>query len=470
MRLRTRAMIAIGAILIVGAGLVTWHLLRARPPGLQPESLPTVMPLTATDRVLIIAPHCDDEVLGAGGLLHDAVAIGATVRVALITNGDGFRYAVETEEKTLRATPAQYVQFALLRQAETLAATSSLGLPPGQVTFLGYPDRGIAELWGAYWPADNPYRSLFTHYRVSPYENSYTPNAPYTGTQLAQDLMRLLREFRPTIIVYPHPSDAHTDHWSSNAFVTYALQQLQDQNEAWAATMQRYLYLVHRGQWPLPRGEHLQNPLLPPRTLVGSEAHWFLRPLTAETVTAKRDAILLYHTQTTLMRSYLLSFARETEVFGTIDPALVPATGLGRVVDDPAEDTVVRLIDPGADLLAVDVGHDATNLTVRVTLRGAPTTAITYALRLVALTASPTGERLSVELLVTAPGAVVVGSASSSRRTAATASASERQITYTVPLRELGAARHVLLSVATVLEAKTADQTAMRLLDLTATP
>ena len=38
-------------------------------------------------RLLVVAPHPDDEVLGSGGLLHLAVRAGRAVRVLLATDG-----------------------------------------------------------------------------------------------------------------------------------------------------------------------------------------------------------------------------------------------------------------------------------------------------------------------------------------------------------------------------------------------
>ena len=39
-------------------------------------------------RILILAPHPDDECLGTGGLIQQALAKGAKVKVIFITNGD----------------------------------------------------------------------------------------------------------------------------------------------------------------------------------------------------------------------------------------------------------------------------------------------------------------------------------------------------------------------------------------------
>src|SRR5882757_725225 len=45
-------------------------------------------PITADDRIVVVAPHPDDEVLGAGGLIQQARAVGAEVHVIYLTSGD----------------------------------------------------------------------------------------------------------------------------------------------------------------------------------------------------------------------------------------------------------------------------------------------------------------------------------------------------------------------------------------------
>src|SRR5215470_14613399 len=40
--------------------------------------------------IVIFAPHPDDEVIGCAGVIMQALARGARVKVVAITNGDGF--------------------------------------------------------------------------------------------------------------------------------------------------------------------------------------------------------------------------------------------------------------------------------------------------------------------------------------------------------------------------------------------
>ncbi len=64
---------------------------QGRPPD-RPE-LPAVEAFTSDDRVLIVAPHEDDETLATGGVIQQALAAGARVRVVYLTYGDHDQFA-----------------------------------------------------------------------------------------------------------------------------------------------------------------------------------------------------------------------------------------------------------------------------------------------------------------------------------------------------------------------------------------
>ena len=51
---------------------------------------PTELAVKRGERLLVVAPHPDDETLGAGGLIQRVLAHGGTVRVMLVTAGDGY--------------------------------------------------------------------------------------------------------------------------------------------------------------------------------------------------------------------------------------------------------------------------------------------------------------------------------------------------------------------------------------------
>jgi len=267
---------------------------------------------------LVIAPHSDDEVLGAGGAIQRHLRRGERVTVVLLTNGDG-QYRGPFKSR------AQAIRFGLHRQEETRRALAHLGGSSRQmrIVFLGYPDRGLARLWNGHWEPEHLYTSPQTRLNHSPYENSFTPYAPYCGWSVVQDLQAILEDERPQIIYLPHPHDAHPDHWSAYAFTIYALEHLKlsHPHEESFKRARLLTYLVHHGRWPLPWGKFLRAELRPPRPLINLDIRWRSIPLTREETLRKYQAILRYRSQVRYMRPYLVSFARRNELFGEI-PAL----------------------------------------------------------------------------------------------------------------------------------------------------
>ncbi len=85
--------------------------------------------------LVVVAPHPDDEVLGAGGLLALAASAGFDVTVVAVTDGG----ASHPGSPTLRAD-----QLRALRPRESVAALAELGLHTEPVR-LGVPDGHVAE-------------------------------------------------------------------------------------------------------------------------------------------------------------------------------------------------------------------------------------------------------------------------------------------------------------------------------------
>ena len=50
-------------------------------------------PIKGSDRILILAPHPDDEAVGCAGIIQEAVAAGADMHVLCLTNGDNNEFA-----------------------------------------------------------------------------------------------------------------------------------------------------------------------------------------------------------------------------------------------------------------------------------------------------------------------------------------------------------------------------------------
>lgn len=76
-------------------------------------------------RILVLAPHEDDEMLMAGGIINRAVEVGDEVKILLATNGD---YNGEASGKG--------------RIVESINALNALGVSKNDIMFLGYADTG----------------------------------------------------------------------------------------------------------------------------------------------------------------------------------------------------------------------------------------------------------------------------------------------------------------------------------------
>jgi len=291
------------------------------------------------ERVLVFAPHPDDELMGCGGLIQEAMARGAEVHVALMTNGDGAELALIFGERELPLKGEAFIALGRARQEESLAALSAIGLPADHVHFLGYPNNGLAALWRAqHWLRSQPFRSPYTRAASSPYERCFTRGAVYCGEQLLSDVIALLRELKPSAVYVTHPQDLHPDHWASCAFVDFALATLasgastslslappraqsRGGGEDWASGVRVYGYLIHWPHYPSPRRLAPSLPLPPPSDLAGERGSWVLLPLRPRVTERKLRAIRMYRSQRPSLDRLLLDFARANEAFELLSPA-----------------------------------------------------------------------------------------------------------------------------------------------------
>lgn len=390
---RRKATAVLGAVLLLALAVSLYRYFFPSPARVR---LPAEMPLGPGDSILVVAPHSDDETLGPGGLIHRAVMEGIPVHVVMMTNGDGFTLAAAEEHLRLRPSPQDYIRLAQERQRETLDALSVLGVPAENILFLGYPDRGLAPMWTTHWSPDQPYFSRFTQTSRSPYSNSFTPGALYCGQSAVEDLRRVLLSLKPTVLVYPHPMDAHPDHYATNAFVNYTLQELRDEGYPFANQMRQYLYLVHRGDWPAPKGLNLASSLLPPGPLVHTDTAWFAFALDADSTWAKYQAILRYRSQVRIMERYLESFARKNDLLGTMPAKAVPLVETGALqvggpsarwadltplIQDPTADTLTRQLEGSADLTSLRLATDGERLFLRLETRRPVSPRVRYVIR-----------------------------------------------------------------------------------------
>jgi N-acetylglucosamine malate deacetylase 1 len=123
-------------------------------------------------RVLVLAPHQDDETIGCGGILALHRSQGDPVRVVFLTDGGA-------GDPAGHFPPHGYVA---LRQTEARRACRVLGVT--DLEFWGYPDGklgAVAELGGR--------------------------------------LLAAVDTFAPASVYYPSSRELHPDHWAAGALV-----------------------------------------------------------------------------------------------------------------------------------------------------------------------------------------------------------------------------------------------------------
>lgn len=258
-------------------------------------------------KLLIIAPHCDDEILACGGTIYQALQKDNQVKIIFMTNGEGYRKAAKKQFPALSSPEERAIELGKKRQKESIKGLSNLGLERKQIYFLNYPDKGLANLWSGFYY--KPYSASLTK-RNSPCEQwgkSFSSTI-YTGEDVVKKLSQVITTYKPTDIYYPHPSDKHPDHWATNCFVKYVLTNQQ-------INCREHLYLVHWKMWPTGWVLSQRTILVPPPVLYDKQ--WYKVQLAPNTLHLKKRSLLMHQSQIAVMRYFLFSFARTNELFQT---------------------------------------------------------------------------------------------------------------------------------------------------------
>ena len=266
--------------------------------------------LAPQDRILVLAPHPDDEVLGVGGILQRARAMKLPVKVVFLTYGDSNQWSFMLYRKHPVLMPGAVRKMGLVRRDEAMAASSILGVSSDNLAFLGYPDFGTMNMWLYHWNGRPPLRSLLTRVTRVPYKGAFRLGALYKGEEVLKDLSSILKGFKPTKIFVSHPADHNGDHLALYLYLRVAL---------WDLGMDKQVsifpYLVHYLGWPRPIGYHPDKKLRPPEFLKNS-IHWKQFHLTDQEFQLKKAALQAHKTQYASTPKYLLSFVRSNELFG----------------------------------------------------------------------------------------------------------------------------------------------------------
>jgi LmbE family N-acetylglucosaminyl deacetylase len=302
----------------------------------QSQALPPYEPLHVgpRERLLVIAPHPDDETLGAGGLAQRVLAQGGSVRSVVVTAGDGYLEAVQLRTRKQQPEPWAFLRYGERRLRELLSATHLLGLGRIQLDVLGFPDGGLSPLMAAHWEHLNPNRSLTTLRDAPPYPMCKDRNASYSGHDLREALLEIMRDLRPTLIAFTDPLDQHPDH---RAVGLFALLSVSDYMKKRRSLWPRLLaFVIHYDAWPFdPDGETRSRTARDPKN--GFPLDFPARNQTRSCLAlddtelaVKQAALGEYRTQQSVMAPFLAGFVRRLECF-SLNTEL-DATFAGRAV------------------------------------------------------------------------------------------------------------------------------------------
>jgi len=160
----------------------------SRSPSLWTETLLVPPPLDRPpgSRILVLAPHMDDEALGCGGSLHRHVLAGESVTVAYLTDGRKGDPALNALDLPADERERREERLAAVRCDEARRSAAVLGVR--DLRFLGNRDQELVV-------------------------------SPKTRRQVRE----LLEEVRPDLVYLPFPTDHHPDHRATNRIFLSAL-------------------------------------------------------------------------------------------------------------------------------------------------------------------------------------------------------------------------------------------------------
>lgn len=277
-----------------------------------PLRMKELAPFNKNDRVLVLAPHPDDETIGCAGVIQQALSRGAKVRVLYLTNGDNNHLSFLVYEKRPPILPFESARLGKIRSLEATRGMQLLGLKKEDLIFLGYPDFGTFSIFYEFWQKREPFMSWVNRISSVPYKDCLSFGAPYTGESILNDIKKVLIAYKPNKIFVSHPADSNVDHRAFYLFLQVALADLARElpgPKVWP-------YLIHCPGWPMPRNYNPELILLPPQKFLNSGINWLWFGLTQGQLDEKYKVILSYPSQTGTSAFYLMAFARKNELFG----------------------------------------------------------------------------------------------------------------------------------------------------------
>jgi LmbE family N-acetylglucosaminyl deacetylase len=283
--------------------------------------------LTGPESIVVFAPHPDDEDIGCAGIIMQALARGARVKVVDITSGDGFDAAAAgvTHKALNQVGPDDFLSLSRLRQTQSRNALETLGGEADDLIILGYPDGYLGNLYDstdnqAIRPQFTKKNETYALIQKDYHSSVHGTPAPYKRSSVLGDMAELLITLEPTEIYVTDEADGHIDHRAAFWFLRDAAKQVGYKGAF-------YTYLVHGlPQWPFPPGVTPNRPF-ESRKVDGEVAPRGLPwppprrvPLTPEQAQRKLKSIQAHNIPVVGMpehQSEMESFVKSEEVFWT---------------------------------------------------------------------------------------------------------------------------------------------------------
>src|SRR5215471_4201097 len=218
--------------------------------------------LDSDSRLMIFAPHPDDEVLGCGIMLQRLRAAGATTRVVYVTDGENNPWPQRFLEHKWRLDEQDRKRWGQLRRAECLSSLRVLGHDFSTACFLAMPDQGLTSLL-----IRDCSRALAA-------------------------LTRSIMGWAPTHLFIPSATDIHPDHSALAVMLSLVLQQMR--RKGWSGLV--WSYAVHR-----------HSPAFTARA--------YRLPQSVDEAARKMQAVYCHQTQLKLSRRRFLSYAARPELW-----------------------------------------------------------------------------------------------------------------------------------------------------------
>ena len=288
------------------------------------------------ERLLVLAPHPDDETLSAAGLIRQVFEHGGTVRTVVVTAGDAYVEAIQRDLGKRQLTKTDFLNYGEKRLAESRSAAKVLGNGFIHLDLYGFSDGAIYPMLVSHWGRAHPDRSGFTGYSHVPYVEAEDKGIAQEGELLRNELVNILRATKPTMIVFPDVMENDSDHAGLGMFALLAVNDWLEHTTGEEPSPRLLAYLIHwQHDWP-PGSDADQpldlsnQPLFLPDDLPLRGHKRACINLSVQDRHLKREALAQYHTQQRAMGAFLSAFVHSNECFTELNAS--DSKGIDNVV------------------------------------------------------------------------------------------------------------------------------------------